>query len=181
MAWVCACAALALTAAGCSAMSGGVPSFPQYAASDAIPAARLAAAVKFQGEETYRVKRVAETQGCRAYAIHTRGEIQPYTLPKWDQVFCVVSGTCVAEVNGERGVVGPGSVIVVARGDTVRFLRVPERDKEPILLLLSLTPGDAPREVIQKALEPAPAKGATAESEPPDSKAGPARKPADKR
>jgi len=184
---VCACGALAFLAAGCSAMRGDVPAFPQYAASDAMPAARIAAAVKFEGEETYRVKRVAETLGCRIYAIHTRGEIQSYTLPKWDQVFYVVSGTCVAEVNGERDVVGPGSVVVVARGEAVRFLRVAERDKEPILLLQSLTPGDAPREVIQKALEPAPAKAKTGDGPAaekkavaPDAKPAPAIKPAGK-
>ena len=120
---------------------------------DVLTAERLTDLAKPESGRAYRVRRVAETAGARVFTLQTTGEVQPYRLKKHDQIFFVVSGAGIAAVNVGRRVIGPGSVVVVPRGDEVRFVRDEAHGQTPLTLVQVVVPGGDITREAQKALE----------------------------
>jgi len=139
---------------GCAATSGDrVGPFPPLAEGKNVTAEELGKMVEL-GDRTYALRRVAEMPGARLFVVHTTGELEAHMRKMHDQVFFVVSGTAISEVEGVRDVVGPGSVIAVPRGFKMRMVRG-DADTGKLLVLVRV---DIPKDDAQDYVEVKPAK-----------------------
>jgi len=120
--------------------------FPPQVQGENFTPDEMIAKVKLSQAETHSSLRLAEMRAAEVYVIQTTGELRPEPLDNRDQVFFIVRGQCISNVQGTRDVVGPGSVIVAPRGVPVRFIRGPEDAGKPLLVVRVVSPNEGFKE-----------------------------------
>lgn len=140
---------------GCAAFGRrGVDDLSRPVGGEVLPADMLAEAVPADGPDARAVRRVAEADGARVFALRVQEGVPAYRVRRTDQVFFVVAGEGIASVAGQRRIVGPGSVVVAPRRKEVKFVRSEEQVHSPLLMALVVVPYGPPPKGLAEALIP---------------------------
>ena len=119
-----------------------------------LPEEEIAKAAAPASGETWSVRYLAESRESRLFAVQTLEGVQPYRLRSVDQVFFVVSGTGIGSVDGQRRIIGPGSVLVVPRRKVVKIVRRDDERDAPLVMTLAIMPSRTLPEAIANAVAP---------------------------